>query len=124
MLTLIKHSLIYLAFTFAQLRLHLGIDVIILLLTGYIRMVGHGSGKTLRLTYLFVLVQVSWDLFAILVPAMAWPVATPAHVTPFLLLDAGCLAYVSAVLYADKALNDSREEVESLQKSQYKLATA
>lgn len=96
----------------------------ILALTGLIQIFGYGAGWILKLTYLFVLFQVSWDLFALLVPALAWPVATAAHVTPFLLLDAGCLAYVSAFLYADKALNDSREEVENLQKFQYKLAAA
>lgn len=83
-----------------------------------------GLGRWLfHVVSILVLFMVTWDFFALLVPAMAWEAAVaPAGVV--LLFDTFCMLYLAACLYAQQSRQQTRDELDSLQRSKYNFAPA
>jgi hypothetical protein len=77
----------------------------------------------LYLTSIFVLLVVLGDFFALVVPAFMSPSAagTAAFV---LMMDAACMMFLAAVLYAGQAKEEVREDIKRLKESKYNLAPA
>lgn len=70
-----------------------------------------------------VLLIVARDFFALVLPAMMFPVSA-GDALVVLIIDAGCMIYLAAVLYAAHAKEDLRKNIRELNDSKYKYAPA
>lgn len=74
-------------------------------------------------TIILVLLIVVRDFFVLVVPAMMYPMIA-GRATFVLMLDAACMLFVMAVMYAAKAKEDLRADIKRLKDSQYRNAPA